>query len=229
MLTSVTITGADDLTNPKDLIELSKRYPFVEWGFLFLPEKEGGPRYPTEDWIYSFFTEWRHSVVEKVKISAHLCKGAVDNYIRGGSPVIDSFNRVQLNVKENNLTGHDVMRCCHRAATAKQAIITQYNQYNQTLHKRFLEYGGYEYFVLFDASCGKGSEISEYPKPFDKIIKFGYAGGLTPDNLQEKLPHIILAGEGHKIYIDAESGLRTDDVFDLLKVEKFLDICKKYM
>ena len=34
-LTKVTLTGADDFTDPKRLIEISREYPFVEWGILF--------------------------------------------------------------------------------------------------------------------------------------------------------------------------------------------------
>ena len=33
-LNRVTITGADDFTEPKDLVELSEEFPFVEWAIL---------------------------------------------------------------------------------------------------------------------------------------------------------------------------------------------------
>jgi phosphoribosylanthranilate isomerase len=57
----------------------------------------------------------------------------------------------------------------------------------------------------------------------------GYAGGLNPDNLEEALININKAVGDNEIWIDTETGVRTDDKLDLEKVVKFLEIAKKYV
>ena len=41
----VTMTGADESVDPKALIELSKEFPFVEWGILI--GSQSGMRFPS--------------------------------------------------------------------------------------------------------------------------------------------------------------------------------------
>jgi hypothetical protein len=47
----VTITGADNNNTHEELLELQKKYPFVEWGILYSQKKAGENRYPTLDHI----------------------------------------------------------------------------------------------------------------------------------------------------------------------------------
>lgn len=47
----VTITGADDNTNHSDMINISKDFPFVEWGILFSSSRQGSERYPSIEWV----------------------------------------------------------------------------------------------------------------------------------------------------------------------------------
>ena len=46
-----TITGADDLVDPDDLVVLSREYPFVEWAILISASRAGTPRYPSSAWL----------------------------------------------------------------------------------------------------------------------------------------------------------------------------------
>ena len=48
-LERMTVTGADDMTNVRGMIELSKEYPFLEWGILF--PLSGGSRFTTSEWL----------------------------------------------------------------------------------------------------------------------------------------------------------------------------------
>ena len=65
--------------------------------------------------------------------------------------------------------------------------------------------------VLYDASCGKGIEITVLP-PQPKDIPCGYAGGIGPDNIASILESVIDQTEnitGSKpVWIDMESSLR---------------------
>ena len=70
MILNVTITGADDNTDPNQLAHLSRFYPFVEWGILFSEKRRGLPRYPTLRWIRNLedLAEGR-----RLKLAMHLC------------------------------------------------------------------------------------------------------------------------------------------------------------
>lgn len=67
---------------------------------------------------------------------------------------------------------------------------------------------------LFDCSGGRGTEIPDYPKAApDQLI--GYAGGFRPGNVRpfiEGLHH-----HPHDYWIDMETGVRTNDWFDVDK------------
>ena len=43
--------GADDSVSPLMLGLICQSYPFVEFGVLFRPDKEGNPRYATKEWV----------------------------------------------------------------------------------------------------------------------------------------------------------------------------------
>ncbi len=47
MLRAIGFCGVDDSTQPELLDMISARFPGVEWGVLFRPDKEGQPRYST--------------------------------------------------------------------------------------------------------------------------------------------------------------------------------------
>lgn len=52
ILDKVSITGADDSVNPKDLVELSEEFPFVEWAILLSKSRMRSNRYPSLNWMY---------------------------------------------------------------------------------------------------------------------------------------------------------------------------------
>ncbi len=78
--------------------------------------------------------------------------------------------------------------------------------------------------MLIDDSGGQGidSPINIYPS----VYKIGYAGGINPDNVADKLTYLLENIHKGSFWIDMESGVRTDDWFDLDKVLQVLEICK---
>jgi phosphoribosylanthranilate isomerase len=50
----------------------------------------------------------------------------------------------------------------------------------------------------------------------------GYAGGLSPDNVESQIK--LIRKVASHFWIDAETGLRTNGEFDLTKVEQFIDL-----
>ena len=65
----VTMTGADDSINPNELIEISKKYPFVEWGILVSRNSQGSNRFPSLQWMDKL-----HELnTVNLLLSCHLC------------------------------------------------------------------------------------------------------------------------------------------------------------
>lgn len=124
-------------------------------------------------------------------------------------------------------------------AARGQTVILQYDKANMDLLNAVDYYDNHHIQALVDLSHGAGILPSEWESPKLKIVT-GYAGGLSPENLYEQLSKIydILnkVDIGNKqipaiIWIDAETKLRSknDSVFDLNKVEKFLEITKPFV
>ena len=81
--------------------------------------------------------------------------------------------------------------------------------------------------VLLDASGGRGIDTPVKPLNIPGL-KVGYAGGLNPENVGEKLEYLMENVEG-EFWIDMESGVRTDDRFDIDKCVSVLQTCQKIM
>ena len=92
---------------------------------------------------------------------------------------------------------------------------------------------GIQVAPLFDKSAGAGLLPGVWPRAqfqeYGKLIYHGYAGGLGPDNLQTQLPLILEASLIAPFWIDMEGQIRTNGILDLVKVERVLEICKKWM
>ena len=52
--------------------------------------------------------------------------------------------------------------------------------------------------------------------------KAGYAGGIGPGNVYDKAKELFLNENVEDFWVDMESGVRTDDWFDLNKAEKVI-------
>lgn len=85
----VTLTGADDQTDPEDLARLSDQYPFVEWGILLSEGRAGKARYPSRDWLRSLgavqcINEPKLPLNSApMNLSAHLCGATMRAFTKG--------------------------------------------------------------------------------------------------------------------------------------------------
>lgn len=214
----VTLTGADDSIRPDDLISITERFPFVEWGILVSPKRKGEPRYPSADWTNEF-------IKLGLPCSAHLCGLAVDRFISGLS-VPTAFGRMQLNFNLQ-AKGHLLLHLppvVAREKTAGRPIIFQMNESNKPLASLpWVE------SILFDGSGGRGLSPNEWPK-VDPSRYCGYAGGLSPDNLDSQLRLIEDAAGNATVWIDMEGRIRSEDglQFDLEKAIRCLEIAAPF-
>lgn len=241
----VTITGADDAVKPSHLLELSREYPFLEWGILFSETRVGSPRYPSKQWITRLdrLNETTRTILPIIQcwsepqmhLSAHLC-GSVARIARVPAWRHDtedgrliSFDRMQI----NGFSGFGDLTGPEKGAPPNlvREGILQCRDFDR-LRRTIVEAGEVRgrCSVLFDASGGRGISPESWPTKsafaLGSRVDLGYAGGIGPDNVQQVLDQIREANGGELpfgTWIDMESGARDgNDRFSLDKVESVL-------
>lgn len=211
-LSHCTLTGVDEATDLSHLADLSAEFPFVEWGFLYSPARQGMPgRYPSVDTILRAFCE----LPSHVRVALHVCGQGVPDLI-DEEPVVYELvmavarrqGRIQLNFNQRrnqlDLARMGEWLAKHDGLT----VITQHNAANTAVHEAFRDHGNHA--VLFDASGGQGLSPEVWPVPLPGV-SCGYAGGLGPDNLRQELDLIDAVAGGHIVWVDMEGKLRTPD------------------
>jgi hypothetical protein len=221
----ISITGADDAVDPADLVALSREFPAAEWAILLLPDRAGTPRFPKAAWIKSFATQ-----AGGLNTAMHLCGEALLGFVRGDAEIFDAmqgFSRIQLNLKFGAVEGqYDPAALLKRVAdNPRWQFIIQYAKDKQGLLPLLKDIPNHA--VLFDESAGRGITPESWDAPLAGHF-CGYAGGLNPDNVAQNLEIIAKVAAGHETWIDMETGVRTDDVFDLAKVRRVLEIASPY-
>lgn len=250
-LDRVTVTGADDSIDPRELVALSREFPFAEWGILASASQMSRPRFPSLAWMDSF----RECAIAAggLPLSLHLCGRWVRMLLVGDlDPIViqlvAGYGRVQLNfhAERNKCEPESAFKALDRLrATSvfrdKLQFIFQLDgeRGNEHLESISLEeanaYGTCNCVGLFDVSGGAGVLPAEWPAPLyhedGKFDYHGYAGGLGPDNLAAQIPLIGKAANGCRFWIDMETKVRSDDdrVFDLAKVRRCLEIAKPFV
>lgn len=228
-LDRVTITGADDSIDPLALVELTNEFPYVEWGLLFSATHQGKPRWPSNGWIKKLL-----SLNVKLPLSLHLCgKYVRDLVIKGkftfieeNSEIWDVAQRIQLNFHG------EYHKACLELPTILNKYEKQYILQMDGVNNNLLSnplFNEHSIVPLFDISGGNGILPDEWPAPIAEYS--GYAGGLSPDNLNTQLNKIWNVVGNHRIWIDVETRVRSDDdrVLDLNRVHNFLSIAYKFV
>jgi phosphoribosylanthranilate isomerase len=227
----VTITGADDAVDPNLLDDIGREYPFVEWGILFSKSREGQPRYPTAQWREKLY--WAtNDRGEYYTLAAHLCGKSVEAFLSSWkhfeNEVTLGYNAVQFNF----LTAENKDLIFEFAKAEKNTVIVQYSQNTDILlNGMFDEDVPPDLKILLDASGGRGISWQEagwpdIPEPWASRYDVGYAGGINVDNVEQTVFELL---QQHKdveegfVWIDLESGARTEDKFDIDKVLTILD------
>lgn len=225
VLDRVTVTGADDSVQIKDMLAIQQDFPFVEWGILLSKSSEGNARFPSQDWI-SDLTEYSYGL----RLSGHLCGKWVRDICDGENTLfVDRpiyrglFDRYQLNFHSyvHQIENKNTFLRAVLSLEAEQ-VIFQFDDVNNELLLQARELG-INAVPVFDASGGAGILPGEWPEALPMYS--GYAGGLSPDNLTVQMEFITKRCGDGPIWIDAETRLRSnaDTLFDLDKVRKFLE------
>jgi len=240
----LTLTGADDNTDPVELVKLSQQYPWIEWAILISAEREGTSRFPTRQWRQEF-----HKVSHICNKSAHLCGKEIltrfseeDNAL--GTEMKD-YQRIQFNFNAKHTDAPLLDKLVQATTSGFYAqhkgepikFISQYNLPNKDITERFIDAHRLQpgaHHILFDASGGLGRSPESWPTPIANKL-CGYAGGLGPANIEQELSNINFlirqqVNESDKtLWLDMENNLRTDEAFDLNKVKEVAEKVHAWM
>ena len=241
----LTFTGADNFTPISRMVGLCRKYPFVEFGILTKRQFWGDhdnhiiefekERYPSIKWIRELVGRF---TIEGMRnnLSLHICPPLTYEIFNDFDILthFDGFGRVQLNsapsmfkldIEDNKIYNTTI-------AMQRNIIIQLNGDEPESFYKNNMFAAnkfGREYPAicgLFDGSGGRGQLPSQWRKPIYDVseLLIGYAGGLNPDNLEEEIGKIKIVSSNSDIWLDMESGVRTDRNFDLEKVEKCCEI-----
>lgn len=222
-LKHITFTGIGVDTDLKELKAIQDEYPFVEWGVLISKNwQENGPRFFDPSQLHIL----RYS---GLNLSCHLCgfiarEVAKDNWeptfevTRG---MFGIFQRCQVNISMEKPTMET--QYMRPPTDLEELIIQQKSAMHMTMFNTIKNRT--KMSVLLDASGGRGIDASIQPLNI-KGLKVGYAGGMRPENVREKLTYLLRNVEG-EFWIDMESGVRTNDRFDIGKVMRVLHTCQE--
>lgn len=221
--TGVTFSGPDSTTAIGTLVELQRKFPYMEVGVLWSLKAAGQPRYADRDWI-------EQASALGLNFSIHLCGKVARQLVEEGEPPVvpGTPKRVQINCNGMKplpewYRGLDTIADEH--GTKLQFIIQtcDHNGAYWVGMAQGARWGERGVCVpLFDQSGGKGQLPEEWPNPLP-FTHCGYAGGIGPDNAQALVRHLKTL-KGESFWIDMETKVRTGDVFDLDKVVHVLNL-----
>jgi len=224
----VTFTGADDSIKPEQLFEISEKYPFVEWALLASRNSQGGNRFPSLSWL----AELHRLHYFNLNLALHLCGTYVKEILMGGDRFIDELHPIIHAIKRIQINTHGYKHQfdkegLSRILTELEEIefIFQYDNANADILK-YASDNHQNISTLFDLSHGAGVSPKYWPLPILNI-NCGYAGGLSPENIESQLQLISEVADENEIWIDMETHVRSnnDSLFDLEKVKLVLDKC----
>ena len=236
-LCHITFTGIDARTDVRALHEIQREFHIAEFGVLVSNNwKENGNRFLDPGKIGCLRKRQNERTLN---LALHLCGSAaheaaighwdkVEQYQQMGlsNGIFNTglFQRVQLNIAGRK---DNPVRVCPPAFPNCEIIIQQKSVYDMDLYIETHKVYPFPFSVLLDASGGQGIDtpIMAVGDPHHKV---GYAGGFNPDNVADKLSY-LLEHDTYDFWIDMETGVRTDDWFDLNKVVKVLQICKQVL
>lgn len=224
-LKTITFTGIDDRTDIKALQTIQRQFPIVEFGVLMSEDwKENGNRFMNPEKI-------KELEGKKLRLSAHLCGHLAIDTVKG-----HALGPSWMSVRQ---FGNIFERCQLNISKAKPDLdidLSDWPEYielivqtKSTKHKDLKVYDSIladsvEYIeptVLIDPSGGKGLQGKTDILP--SVHKVGYAGGINAGNIREKIMELESDYRVGDYWLDMESGVRSDDWFDVDKVTEVLN------
>ena len=222
MIELLTLTGIDERMPRKGALRMGAAAARVELAVLAGSATGTLPRFPNLNWI----REWAREARENgVRTAIHLCgrlaRGAGDADTEGVIELCRPFGRVQVNLPAGDRARRsDAIR--RFADKVGRPVIVQHDgPWNES---PLATTTGIE--LLFDTSGGRGiGRMEQWPAPpADRRV--GYAGGIGAETIDEALDFAAAHADA-RLWLDMESGVRTDDWFDIEKAEKVIEAVER--
>lgn len=248
----ITFTGADDSVNPAELLSriitlaTNNSLP-IELGILLSRSNYGSSRFPSKQWISKFIeaiedyeSDNGPLVDSLITISGHLCGSYVTDFLLGNPSLEaeipelwDYLDRVQLNTHGIphdfdkkamlNRLSEDTINCIE--------FIFQIEGVNDHIFQEVLTTTDLMAYPLFDDSHGTGILPKKWPFSFYRTGLHGYAGGISPANIEQVLTDINkVTGASTDVWIDMETKVRSNNgnQFDLGLVTAVIEQIPKF-
>lgn len=232
----VTLTGIDITTSQSDILMISSQRPYVEWGIL-ISEKNESERFMPITGVQSLLEAVRENE-KRIKLSFHFCGKSVANVINMLPDYMELISlahsvadlRIQLNFNHNSGKINVAQLLWFIKRIYPINVIVQINWNNRQLPSILSGIGNANY--LFDSSGGTGKLMQEIEKPLTSLDYrgniftplCGYAGGISIHNLFETLGRLgAVVPTDTLTWIDMESSIRTNGLFDIEKARIILD------
>ena len=199
----ITFTGIDRADLLPGMLALSARYP-IEWGVLLDVAQEGSPLFPSS-------SVRRVLQSAPLRLSAHICGAAARSIVETGDAAIDlaGFSRVQINHGRAGSSDGEIRNSA--IFGARQGVRAALQCQGDFPSDTRVDW-------LYDVSFGTGVRPTIWPAAKSGLPFCGYSGGLGPDTVRDTLLKFQIAA-GASYWIDMESGVRTENRFDLAKCE----------
>ncbi|PNG50505.1 MULTISPECIES: hypothetical protein [unclassified Variovorax] len=230
-LERVSLTGPDDNTSVDALAELGRRYPFVEWALLYLPEKERLARNPTRAWRERFFDAGAAG-----GSAVHLCGLQAFAELKAGALPTDILQagRLQLNINARGVvfSVSETLDLYRRALDLGPDLILQRHGGTTAAIELFLGHLAGDdrsrVHVLLDESKGRGVKPDAWTMPKGLGSAFlGFAGGISPGNVATVARAVDELSVAY--WLDMESGVRTENEFDISKAKAVLETVAEFV
>lgn len=220
-----TLSGVDEATPLFELAVISDLHPFVEWGFLYAPGKQGTRgRHPSMERIQRAFQE----LPAYVNLALHVRGEGVARLLDAEPMITRLFQQLRARGGRVQLDCDFAEWAADRAPLDRFMLdrpdvkfTTRHSARNAPVTQALV--GVPNHCVVFDAasgSIGPGTWPAASP-----MTACGYAGNLGPETLEKALPHIYAAAGHNDFWIELEGSLRDpNDRFDLSAARRCLEI-----
>lgn len=203
--TFVAFTGVDSALGIADMKVLARHYP-IEWGVLVDDSKDGEVLFADVD------TRARLLEASGLRYAAHVCgeqARLIANEPDAATVDLCGFQRLQVNHGFSGSSAVQVENCVRFGRS--RTLRTMLQCLDQFPADARLDW-------LYDTSFGTGKAPTRWPALQAGGPFCGYSGGIRAETVREILT-AIAAPAGAQYFIDMESGVRTNGVFDLAKCE----------
>jgi len=232
-LKTIVCSGVNEKNEIDAAVAFLKKYPNVEFGVQCSPKKAG---FGTErfKWLESLTARLDEAQI-KNRVALHLNEGFAVSFADGTVPpeVVALLNsgsaigRLQLNFKrgrevfENGRIAPDLLKLQSAIEqVAGHDVIMSASKANLPLISK-MHHRKMKFDALFDDSFGEGLLPDERQAPLFDDVFFGYAGGLSPENVAGELEKIAKVASG-AVFIDAEGKLKENGAFCFEKAERYV-------